>query len=107
MVQPITSLTEFKNIINSGKYVVIDFWAVWCGPCRTISPIFENLSKEEQYQGIEFYKVDVDEQAEISQEVGIRAMPTFLLYKDGNKVSDLVGANPSGLNTLLATATAA
>jgi thioredoxin 1 len=69
-----------------------------------ISPIFERLSRDDQYKDIEFYKVDVDAQPDISQKVKIKAMPTFLLFKDGNKISDLVGANQDGLTTLLAAA---
>ncbi|KAJ2917161.1 hypothetical protein MD484_g3257, partial [Candolleomyces efflorescens] len=103
-VTPINSLSEFKTIINSGKPVVIDFWATWCGPCRAISPVFEKIS--ETASGVEFYKVDVDTQPEISQEVGIRAMPTFLFFKDGEKQDSLLGANPQGLQTLVAKATA-
>ena len=53
---------------------MFDFWATWCGPCKQISPIFEKLA--EQFQGAEFYKVDVDEQSDIAQEVGIRAVRT-------------------------------
>ena len=63
--------------LSSGKVAVFDFWATWCGPCRVISPIFEQLS--EQVSGVEFYKIDVDEQTEISQEVGIRAVRSFFL----------------------------
>ncbi|KAH9020434.1 thioredoxin-like protein [Lactarius hengduanensis] len=100
-VTAITSHAEFQEIINSGKVVAIDFWAAWCGPCRAISPIFEKLAGKPEYAGVEFYKVDVDSQPDISQEVGIRAMPTFLIFKDGNKVKDLVGAHPGELEVCI------
>lgn len=60
--------------INGDKPAVIDFWAEWCGPCRFISPVFEKYSDDESLQGVEFYKVDVDAQPDISQTVGIRAV---------------------------------
>ena len=69
--------------INGDKVAIFDFWATWCGPCRVISPIFEKLAS--QVDGAEFYKVDVDEQPDISQEVGVRAvrasfLPFFFLF---------------------------
>ncbi|GLB43640.1 putative thioredoxin family protein [Lyophyllum shimeji] len=103
-VTPINSFEEFKRIINSGKVVAIDFWATWCGPCRAISPVFEALA--DQVEAVEFYKVDVDAQPDIAQEVGIRAMPTFMIFKDGQKVKDLVGANPPALENLIRTSVA-
>ncbi|KAI9638928.1 thioredoxin-like protein, partial [Dioszegia hungarica] len=74
---------------------VVDFWATWCGPCKLISPHFEKL--EQKYPQIKFVKVDVDEQAEVAQEVGVRAMPTFVAYNKGEKVKDLTGAQPAKL----------
>jgi thioredoxin 1 len=62
---------------------LIDFWATWCGPCRAISPVLEKFSNLTENEGVEFYKVDVDEQEKISQEVGIRAVRlAFLLLKN-------------------------
>lgn len=104
-VVEINSYDEFKKIISSGEVVAIDFWAAWCGPCRAISPKFEEHAKN--ITGLKFYKVDVDAQGEISQEAGIRAMPTFAIYKDGKKVDELVGAVPQKLEQLLLTAMSA
>lgn len=98
-VTAVTSAKQFHDILSSGKVAVFDFWATWCGPCRVISPIFEQLS--EQVPGVEFYKIDVDEQSEISQEVGIRAMPTFLAFQNGAKLGEVVGANPAALENLI------
>jgi thioredoxin 1 len=63
--------------IASDKPAVFDFWATWCGPCKIISPIFEKFAEE--YTSVGFYKVDVDDQTEISEEVGVRAVRPFLL----------------------------
>nr|ALG35748.1 thioredoxin-like protein-1 [Inonotus obliquus] len=98
-VTVVKTLDEFKSIISKDKPTVFDFWATWCGPCRVISPIFEKLS--ESTGDVEFYKVDVDEASDIAQEVGIRAMPTFVLFKNGSKVDELVGANPAALQASL------
>ncbi|GIJ91047.1 hypothetical protein Asppvi_010012 [Aspergillus pseudoviridinutans] len=100
-VTAITSFEQFQDIINGDKPVVIDFWAEWCGPCRVISPFFEELSKESEFGDVEFYKVDVDQEERVAQEVGIRAMPTFVVFKDGQKVDELIGVNQQGLQVLV------
>ncbi|BAE63675.1 thioredoxin-like protein [Aspergillus flavus] len=100
-VTPLNSLSEFQTLINSGQVVIIDFWAPWCGPCRMISPVFERLASDPQYSSIKFVKVDVDDQPEISQECGIRAMPTFMVFKDGAKLDEFMGAHPNGLHDLV------
>ncbi|KAK2462880.1 hypothetical protein APHAL10511_005078 [Amanita phalloides] len=98
-VAPIESFEEFQTLINSGKPILIDFWAEWCGPCRFISPVLDKLASS--YPEVGVYKVDVDAQEKIAQEVGIRAMPTFILFRNGEKVNDLVGAVPNKLTELL------
>lgn len=83
--------------IAGDKVVVIDFWATWCGPCKMISPIFDKISETPASQKLDFYKVDVDEQSQIAAEVRISAMPTFVFFKNGQKVDSIVGADPSKL----------
>ncbi|KAE8363722.1 thioredoxin-like protein [Aspergillus caelatus] len=100
-VAPLKSLDEFRTLVNSGQVVIIDYWATWCGPCNMISPVFETLASKPEFSSIKFVKVDVDEQEEISQEVGIRAMPTFQAFKDGLKIDELVGADPRQLTELI------
>lgn len=75
--------------------VLIDFFAEWCGPCKAISPQIEKLSTE--HSNIKFYKVDVDKLSEVAAENGISAMPTFLFFKNGEKVETVRGANPPGI----------
>eukprot|EP00878_Enallax_costatus_P000373 GHUV01000458.1.p3 GENE.GHUV01000458.1~~GHUV01000458.1.p3 ORF type:complete len:112 (+),score=24.30 GHUV01000458.1:93-428(+) len=82
-----------------GKVVVIDFSATWCGPCQMIGPYFGQLS--EQYMDIVFLKVDVDANAAVAGECGISAMPTFQVWKDGQKVEEMVGASKDKLKSLI------
>ncbi|PWY74016.1 thioredoxin [Aspergillus eucalypticola CBS 122712] len=100
-VTAIESLRDFQTLIDSGDVVIVDFWADWCGPCRMMSPIFEQLASIPESSAIKFTKVDIDTQPEISEEVGIRSLPTFMVFKDGQKLDELVGANPPGLHTLI------
>lgn len=90
-------------MIQSGKVVIIDFWATWCGPCRVISPQFEAISKE--FPGAEYYSVDIDKEAGITEEVGIRSLPTFVVFQHGEKVDELVGAAPDRLRKMIERAT--
>jgi thioredoxin 1 len=80
----------------AGKIIVVDFTATWCGPCRIMSPIFIELSKN--YTSLIFLKVDVDEVADVMAEWDVHAMPTFLFIKDGKQIDKIVGANKEELN---------
>eukprot|EP01012_Entosiphon_sulcatum_P059210 TRINITY_DN83565_c0_g1_i1.p2 TRINITY_DN83565_c0_g1~~TRINITY_DN83565_c0_g1_i1.p2 ORF type:complete len:104 (+),score=40.12 TRINITY_DN83565_c0_g1_i1:47-358(+) len=100
MVKQIKSAQEFHEVIKSGKLVVIDWFATWCGPCKAISPYVEELQKE--HGDVEFFKVDVDELEDLSREAGIQAMPTFQFYKNGAKVDEFKGANRGTLKDTIA-----
>ena len=92
--EPIT-LTDsnFKNELSKYPILLIDFWAPWCGPCRMISPIIEQLAKE--YTGrIVFAKVNIDENRMITQSFGIQSIPTMIIFKNGKAVDIIVGAIP-------------
>lgn len=82
---------NYDELIAQGKPVVLDFWATWCGPCKKIAPIVEELAAEYEGKAI-IGKVDVEEQDELAAKFGIRNIPTVIFIKDGNVVDKQVGA---------------
>lgn len=107
MSQPIhlTDANFTEEIKNSTVPVVVDFWAAWCGPCRMIAPIIDELATE--YDGKAMIaKVDVDNNQQVAMQYGIRSIPTILMFKGGEQVETIVGAVPkeqiqSKLNALM------
>ncbi len=92
-VLEVTTATWDKEVLNSSGIVMIDFWAVWCGPCRIIAPAVEELSRE--YTGkVKIMKLNTDENPEIASKYKILGIPTLMFFKDGQKVDQVVGAVP-------------
>ena len=93
----ITDATFQAEVVNSDVPVVIDFWAEWCGPCKMIAPIVEELAGE--YEGkVKFAKMDVDTNPQTPMQFGIRGIPTLLIFNGGeNPVDQVVGAVPKSM----------
>lgn len=81
---------NFATTIQNTQPVLIDFWAAWCGPCRTIAPIIEELAQETVGQFV-IGKLDVDQNAESATKYGVRSIPTLIIFKDGREVDRLLG----------------
>lgn len=82
---------SFDKVISSKeKTLIIDFWAPWCGPCKALSPVLEELSSEMSDQ-VGVYKVNVDDNTELAQEHGVQSIPTLLVYKNGSLSETIVG----------------
>jgi len=98
-VTDINSLAEFNKAKEEDSMMIVDCFAEWCGPCKAISPHFDKLSKT--YPDGRFYRVDVDKVPDVAQELNIRHMPTFKVFKNGEPVDELVGAIPPKLEELV------
>lgn len=90
MAFELTDANYKENVIDKGGVAVVDFWAEWCGPCRMIGPVIEELANEYEGKAL-IAKVDVDENAELSQQYQVRSIPTILILKDGEVVDKHVG----------------
>ena len=92
-VAELTDADFEEQVINSGESVLVDFWAPWCGPCRQIAPMIDELASENEGSA-KVVKVNIDESAEIAQKYGIMSIPTLIIFKGGEIAEKFVGAKP-------------
>ena len=92
MVEHVSKDSFKEQVIESGKPVIVDFYADWCGPCKRLAPRFAELSEE--VEGVSFFKVNVEDEADLAAEYGVQSIPTLILFKGGEPVDRVMGLMP-------------
>jgi thioredoxin 1 len=91
--QEVTDATFEQEVLKAQGNVLVDFWAPWCGPCRFVAPVLEEIAQEKE-GSLTILKLNIDENQRTAMEYGVMSIPTMILYKDGRPVKQVVGAKP-------------
>ena len=93
MTQEITAAEWQSKVLDASEPVLVDFYATWCGPCKMMAPVIEEIANE-QAGSASVYKIDIDENPTIAQQYGVMSIPTFIAFKNGQPVAKTLGAQP-------------
>ena len=93
MTQEITAAEWQSKVLDASEPVLVDFYATWCGPCKMMAPVIEEIANE-QAGNASVYKIDIDENPTIAQQYGVMSIPTFIAFKNGQPVAKTLGAQP-------------
>ena len=89
-IEEITDNNFKQNVLENNEIVIVDFWAQWCGPCRKLTPLLEQIQNEFQ-EGVKFFKIDADKNVNSAKEYGISSLPSVLIFKDGEVKEIMAG----------------
>ncbi|KAJ7218852.1 thioredoxin [Mycena rebaudengoi] len=100
-ITPIETWSEFMKVINGPAPAIIEFWAPWCESCKAIAPIYDKFANEPAHAKLAFYKLDTEANERPMEEAGVRLLPAFMMFQNGNKIGESVGAVPAALAALI------